>query len=64
MGFDMGIGIEIPMLRNKMFFGAQFCYHYANFVDENQQAQIRNQLLNIFYQGDVVSTNMILGINF
>lgn len=64
MGFDFGLGIEIPMLRNKMFFGAQACYHYVTFADENQQAQIKNQVLPIIYQGDTISMNAVLGINF
>ncbi len=64
VGFSFGLGIEIPMLRNKMFFGAQVAYHYAQFPDENQQAIVKNQPQNYIYQGDVVSLNGILGINF
>src|SRR5690606_11217929 len=26
MGFDLGVGIELPMLRNKMYFGGQAMY--------------------------------------
>ena len=31
--FDFGAGIEIPMMHNKMFFGAQALYQYVNWPD-------------------------------
>jgi len=36
MGFNGGMGIELPMLRKKMFWGAQLTYDLVNFKDENK----------------------------
>ncbi len=33
LGFDLGAGIEVPMLRKKMFWGLQTTYHFINFKD-------------------------------
>lgn len=63
--FDLGAGIEIPMLRNKMFFGAQVMYQLVNFADEGQ----------IYYDADDKSTGVspkgdswnalgVIGVNF
>jgi hypothetical protein len=35
MGVDAGLGIEIPMMRRKAYFGIQSTFHYANFKDAN-----------------------------
>ncbi len=33
-GFDFGAGLELPMMHNKMFFGAQAMFQYVNFPDQ------------------------------
>ena len=34
-GFTGGMGLEMPMLRKKMFWGLQLTYDLVNFKDEN-----------------------------
>jgi hypothetical protein len=36
MGFNGGMGIELPMLRKKLFWGLQLNYDLVNFKDENE----------------------------
>ena len=66
MGFDMGAGIELPMLRNKMYFGSQFTYQLVTFKDENSEITLQNgsEPTGIFPTGDVFMVNFILGVNF
>jgi hypothetical protein len=67
MGLDLGAGIEIPMLRNKMYFGIQGIYHYINFKDENQNLviDIENVPTNFgTASGDIFEVLGILGVNF
>jgi hypothetical protein len=70
IGFDGGIGCEIPMMRNKMFFGLQLLYQIVNFSDENSEiifqdsASGANVPTSVYPRGDVFSGNAILGINF
>jgi hypothetical protein len=35
MGFNGGMGVELPMLRKKMFWGVALTYDLVNFKDEN-----------------------------
>lgn len=35
MGFNGGMGVELPMLRKKMFWGVSLVYDLVNFKDEN-----------------------------
>lgn len=64
-GFEMGGGIELPMMRNKMFFGAQATYQIVNFADENKEIIVNgNQRTGIFPTGDIINVLGILGINF
>ncbi len=35
MGFNGGMGVELPMLRKKMFWGVNLVYDLVNFKDEN-----------------------------
>lgn len=62
---NLGTGLEIPMLRNKMYFGVQGMYQLVNFADENQVIrQSDNQATNITPKGDSYIFLGILGINF
>lgn len=66
MGFDVGAGIEIPMLRNKMYFGAQAMYQLASFPDENSEVLLNNgsEPTGKYPTGDVITILGILGVNF
>ncbi|MGE0634483.1 MAG: outer membrane beta-barrel protein [Pseudobdellovibrionaceae bacterium] len=66
MGFNFGLGIEIPMMRNKMFFGAQALYQYVNFKDENLELELGKPAVKTGVKpaGDILEIIGILGINF
>lgn len=65
MGFDLGIGIELPMLRNKMYFGAQGMYQMVNFHNENTEVVFdNNDRTGKFPNGDTWTVLGILGVNF
>lgn len=65
MGFDFGGGMEIPVLRNKMYIGAQLTYQLVSFKDENTEIVLSgNETTGIFPTGDAVNINFILGVNF
>ncbi len=63
-GFDLGAGLEVPLLRNKMFLGAQFAYHVVNFKDEATEITIQDEQTGEFGSGDSLSALMVLGANF
>ena len=60
-GFDLGVGIEIPVARNEMFIGAQFVYNLVTFGSENAPVNDSN---DIFLDGDMMNLHLILGFNF
>jgi opacity protein-like surface antigen len=60
-GFDVGAGIEFPMMRNKMYFGGQALYQLVSFKDENQ---ILTGTTNKYMNGDLITLTAILGVNF
>lgn len=65
MGFDLGAGIELPMLRNKMYFGAQGMYQIVNFANENTEVQFDlADRTGKFPNGDSFTVLGILGVNF
>jgi hypothetical protein len=65
-GFDVGAGIEIPMMKNKMFWGAQGMYQLANFSDANTEITTQSGTVHtgIYPHGDTYTFLGILGINF
>lgn len=63
MGFDLGAGIEIPLMRKKAFLGIQATYHYVDFNDENKSF-VNSEKLNKTISGDFYNMVMILGMNF
>ena len=64
-GFDAGAGLEIPMMRNKMYFGAQLMYQLVNFADEGRVIQDANdKLTGVSPKGDTWNFLGVLGINF
>lgn len=65
MGFDVGAGLEIPLMRKKAYLGIQAAYHYVNFADENK-SYIDNgaEKLDKNLTGDFYDFLLILGMNF
>lgn len=66
MGFDLGAGIEIPMMQNKMYFGAQAMYQLVNFKDENSEIVLNNGATRTgkYGNGDIITVLGIIGVNF
>jgi hypothetical protein len=65
VGFDAGAGIEIPMMRNRMYFGLQATYKLINFPDEGREIILDgNKHTGIFPRGDMASVVAVLGVNF
>lgn len=66
LGFDFGLGIEIPMLRNKMYMGVQLGYQYVNFNDEQSEIFLAGETTGtgLFPNGDIAHALFILGVNF
>jgi hypothetical protein len=67
MGVDIGVGLEIPLMRRKAYLGVQGVYHYVSFSDENK-AFINDGTSSIplvnTISGDLYDLNLILGMNF
>ncbi len=64
-GFNLGAGIEIPAMRNKMYYGVQATYTPVNFPDENvAQQNPANTGPAVTMNGDPIQLLFILGVNF
>lgn len=67
MGADVGVGVEIPLMRRKAFLGFQATYHYINFADENKDFLFNgstNELMETKINGDLMDLLFIIGLNF
>lgn len=65
LAWDLGAGIEFPMLRNKMYFGAQAMYQLLNFPDKNSEIQFDGKVpTHAYANGDTYTLLAILGVNF
>lgn len=67
MGADIGLGVEIPLMRRKAFLGLQGTYHYINFADENKDFLFNgttNEKLNKRFNGDLTDLLLIIGMNY
>ncbi|ASD63765.1 outer membrane beta-barrel protein [Bdellovibrio bacteriovorus] len=64
MGFDIGAGLEIPLMRKKAYLGLQGTYHYVNFSDENKSYVDGTEKLDKNLTGDFYNFLVILGMNF
>lgn len=63
--FDIGAGIEVPMMRNKMFFGLQGTYQLTMFPDEGKYIRQSDETTPIKRPaGDSFTVLGILGVNF
>ena len=64
-GFNIGAGLEIPMMRNKMFFGLQGNYQLIAFSDKGRIIEDANGIkTGISPAGDAFLVLGVLGINF
>ena len=68
IGVDIGAGIEVPLMRGKMYLGLQGVYHLVKFGDESDEIILDGDPVNgatgIIPNGDIYSVQAILGINF
>ncbi len=65
VGFDFGGGIEIPMMRKKMYFGIQATYHHVTFKDDSKEIILDDSSpTGVKPQGDIYDLLGILGVNF
>ena len=67
MGADVGIGVEVPLMRRKAFLGLQATYHYINFGDEGKDFLFNgstNELMENKIDGDLMDILLIIGLNF
>lgn len=65
--FNAGAGIEIPMMRNKMYFGVQGLYQVISFADESKivlDGSGADTPTGAVLSGDGFLVQGILGINF
>jgi opacity protein-like surface antigen len=60
-GFDLGAGVEFPMMRNKMYFGGQGVYQLVTFKDENIEVSSGT---GKYLNGDMFTFTAVLGVNF
>ncbi|MBC7419315.1 MAG: hypothetical protein H7328_01185 [Bdellovibrio sp.] len=71
IGFKVGGGLEIPLLRHRAYLGVQGTYHYVQFPDENNNVFTENKpggpspsIVSPSFDGDVYDLSLILGFNF
>ncbi len=64
MGFDLGVGVEIPLMRKKAYLGIQATYHYVEFGDENKSYVQTGEKLDANLSGDIYDILFIIGMNF
>lgn len=63
MGFNLGGGLEIPLMRKKAFLGIQGAYHMVDFADE-AKGYVGTDKLDQPLSGDFFSFLAIIGLNF
>ncbi len=64
IGLDLGVGLEIPLMRKKGYLGLQATYHLVSFADETGQYIFDNQLMDRTINGDFIDLLAIIGLNF
>ena len=63
-GFSVGGGVEFPIMRNKMYIGAQGLYQFVNFKDENTNLEVNGTATGKYPSGDMFLLTGVLGVNF
>lgn len=69
MAFQIGIGTEFPMVKNKYHFGIEAVYQYVNLPDEGGYLVVEDTngnpvQTNVRMNGDVIRLQAIIGFNF
>lgn len=66
MAFDIGAGVEFPILQKKMYVGAQALYQVVNFPDQNTEIVLQNEKVHtgIYPNGGIFTGLAIFGVNF
>ncbi len=65
LGFNAGVGFEIPFSRNSAYIGAEAKYTYINFNDENTFLKDESgNSTGYSLDGDLYQILAILGVNF
>jgi len=63
--FNIGAGIEIPAMRNKLFFGAQAMFQYVMFSNESNVVVDTDEIpTGVTLNGDSFTVLGVLGVNF
>ena len=64
--FNFGGGLEIPLIRKKVFLGVEASYHIVDFPSEQSEIFVRGgeEATGIYPKGDVLSFLLNIGINF
>ncbi|OFZ15987.1 MAG: hypothetical protein A2Z20_03215 [Bdellovibrionales bacterium RBG_16_40_8] len=64
--FDIGAGIEFPLMQKSMYFGVQGLYQIVNFRDEGSEIILANgtDKTGLYPNGDILTIMGIIGINF
>lgn len=63
-GFNIGAGVEFPILRKEMFIGFQAVYNLVQFPDENTEIFLGSSPTGVKPNGDLLSFQLTLGSNF
>lgn len=64
MGFNLGAGLEIPLMRKKAFLGLQGVYHLVDFADENNRYINGTDQTLLAPSGDFYTFTVLIGMNF
>ena len=64
MAFQVGIGTEFPMVKNKYHLGFEAIYQYVNFPDEGGYLVVDGTTTNVRLNGDSIRLQAVLGFNF
>jgi hypothetical protein len=64
--FNLAVGLEIPMMNNKSYFGIQAMYQLVSFDDEGSEVKLQEDTIETgkYLNGDLISIVAILGFNF
>ena len=71
VGFKLGAGLEIPIMRRQAYFGTQVTYRYVQFPDENKTFideaagdPTGFRPISPRLDGDIYEINLMVGLNF
>jgi Outer membrane protein beta-barrel domain len=66
MGFDLGLGFEVPVMQKKTYIGLEALYQIVDFSDQNTEIVTQDNTLHtgLYPNGSIVTGLGILGVNF